>query len=54
MDQWLIAALAMVAFLAFVAFAYIFSEERKSRKLDRRMADAGGPDTIETRSRRAF
>lgn len=52
MDQYLVAALASVAFLGFGVFAYIFNEERKSRR--RPMNIHSGPDNIETRSRRAF
>jgi hypothetical protein len=50
-DQYLIASLALVALMAFIAFAYIVNEERKSRILIERPSE---PDTIETRSRRAF
>lgn len=32
MDQYLVASLALVAFTIFAVFAYIFNEERKSRK----------------------
>jgi hypothetical protein len=49
MDQWLVAACALVVFMAFGALAYILREERKSRILIER-----DPDTVETRSRRAF
>lgn len=49
MDQCLVAALALVAFMLFGVLAYIFSEERKSRILIEQ-----APDTIETRARRAF
>jgi hypothetical protein len=51
MDQWLVAALMLVAFMAFVVIAYIFHEERKSRLL---IEQPPQPDTIETRARRAF
>lgn len=52
MDQHLVAALALVAFFGFVVFAYIFNEERKSRRAPINVDS--GPDNIETRSRRAF
>jgi hypothetical protein len=51
MDQSLVAALALVGFAAFVVFAYVFREERKSRGTD----DVhSGPDDVEKRARRAF
>jgi hypothetical protein len=49
MDQCLVAALALVVFMAFGVLAYIFHEERKSRVLIEQPHD-----TIETRSRQAF
>jgi hypothetical protein len=49
MDQCLVAALALVAFMGFGVLAYIFHEERKSRVLIEKPHD-----TIETRARRAF
>jgi hypothetical protein len=52
MDQSLIAALSLVAFMGFGVFAYIFNEERKSRR--RTMNIHSGPDNVETRARRAF
>lgn len=51
MDQWLIAACALVTFMAFGALAYILREERKSRIL---IEQPPRPDTVETRARRAF
>lgn len=51
MDQELVAALALVAFMGLGVIAYIFREERKSRVL---IEQPPRPDTIETRSRRAF
>jgi len=56
MDQILIAALALVAFAAFVVIAYIFNEKRKGRKVLRsgRGNIHSGPDDVEARSRRAF
>jgi hypothetical protein len=51
MDQYLVAAVSLVVFMLFAVGAYIFSEERKSRIIIERPTE---PDTIETRSRRAF
>lgn len=55
MDQWLVAAVALVGFMAFVVFAYIVNEERKSRKILRsgRIDIHSGPDDLEARARRA-
>lgn len=50
MDQSLVAAIALVFFLGFVAFAFIFNEERKSRKPS--VDVHSGPDDVETRARR--
>lgn len=53
MDQWVVASIALVAFSGFVAFAYVFNEERKSRKPP--AVDVhSGPDDVEKRARRAF
>lgn len=52
MDQFLVAALALIAFSIFVVFAYIFNEERRSRKP--RPDIHSGPDNVERRARRAF
>lgn len=49
MDHWLVFACALVALMAIGVVAYVFREERKSRVVIER-----DPDTIETRSRRAF
>jgi hypothetical protein len=56
MDQGMVAAVALVAFMAFVVGAYIVSEERKSRKVLRsgRSDIHSGPDDVEKRARRAF
>ena len=51
MDEWLIVACALVAFMAIGVLAYVVREERKSRIL---IEQPPLPDTIETRSRRAF
>ncbi|MBR1193207.1 hypothetical protein [Bradyrhizobium sp. AUGA SZCCT0160] len=53
MDQTLVAALALVVFAAFVVFAYIVNEERKSRRSPARAVHSG-PDDVEKRARRAF
>lgn len=53
MDQHLVAALALFGFAAFVAFAYIFHEERKSRRTVA-IDVHSGRDDVETRARRAF
>lgn len=51
MDQMLVAAIALTAFSAFVAFAYIGNEDRKSRKAP--PVDVhSGPDDVEARARR--
>lgn len=56
MDQSLVAAVALVAFMAFAVVAYVFNEERKSRKVLRsgRTDIHSGPDDVEKRARRAF
>lgn len=52
MDQYLVAAVALVVFAAFVALAYIFNEERKSRKPSDETRT--GRNTIAKRPWRAF
>lgn len=52
MDQWIVASLAMLAFSIFATLAYIFNEERKSRKPA--VDIHSGPDDVEKRARRAF
>lgn len=54
MDQYLIAALALVAFMLFAVLAYVFREERLSRIVIENSHRPEQPGTIETRSRRAF
>jgi hypothetical protein len=52
MDQYLVAAVALVAFALVAAGYFIGSTERKSRKSG---DDAkSGPDDVAKRSRRAF
>lgn len=50
MDQGLVASIALAVFSVFVVVAYIFNEERKSRKP--RIDVHSGPDDLETRARR--
>ncbi len=54
MDQSLVAAVALVAFMAFAVAAYIVNEERKSRRILRsgRTDIHSGPDDLEARARR--
>lgn len=52
-DQGLVASIALAVFGLFVVGAYIFNEERKSRKPP--AVDVhSGPDDLEKRARRAF
>ncbi len=52
MDQWLIAAIALVVIMAFVVVYEIIRAERQSRKATAEVHS--GPDDVEKRARRAF
>jgi hypothetical protein len=53
MDQWLIAALALVVAVIVISVFEIWRAERESRKAVREKVPAA-PDTVEKRARRAF
>lgn len=50
MDQLLVASIALVLFMGFVVLAFIFNEERKSRKPKANVHS--GRDDLESRARR--